>query len=192
MEPRNDDRLAERLKRKDTEALAQLIEAYADSLYRLAERILAPDSRKEDIEECVSDVFLTAWDKIGQFDPAKGTLQVWLFMLTKYKSLDYRRKLVSWRDRAEAESGAEEPADRGQGTEERVLAKETWEEVMRIADSLEPLNRTLFVKRYLYYEPVDTIARSTGLTPKAVEHRLARIRSLFRQRMPDRMEEESL
>ncbi|MFC3771153.1 sigma-70 family RNA polymerase sigma factor [Paenibacillus sp. GCM10012303] len=192
MEPRNDDRLAERLKRKDTEALAQLIESYADSLYRLAERILAPDPRKEDVEECISDVFLTAWDKIGQFDPAKGTLQVWLFMLTKYKSLDYRRKLASWRDRAEAESGAKEPADRGQGTEERVLAKETWEEVMRIADSLEPLNRTLFVKRYLYYEPVDTIAGSTGLTPKAVERRLARIRSLFRQRMPDRMEEESL
>lgn len=186
MEPRNDGQLAERLKQKDTEALAQLIETYADSLYRLAERILAPDPTKEDIEECVSDVFMTAWDKIGQFDPLKGTLQVWLFMLTKYKSLDYRRKLAAWRDRTEAEET--EPADRGQGTEELVLAKETWEEVMRIADSLDSLNRTLFVKRYLYYEPVDTIAGSTGLTPKAVEHRLARIRSTFRQRM----EEESL
>ncbi|WP_158289712.1 sigma-70 family RNA polymerase sigma factor [Paenibacillus flagellatus] len=187
-----DSEWAERLKQRDSESLALLIETYAGGVYRLIERIASPKATREDVEECVSDVFMAAWNRIEQYDPGKGTLRVWLHMLAKYKALDCRRRLDAARSITDGPLDAERTAEGSGGTESRILARETAAEVVRIAESLEPLNRTVFVKRYVYYEPVDRIARATGLTPKAVEHRLARIRETFRRLMADSREENGL
>jgi RNA polymerase sigma-70 factor (ECF subfamily) len=66
-------------------------------------------------------------------------------------------------------------------TEKIVLLNEEIKELMIIIDSFDFLNKTIFYKRYFYYESHLSIARSVGLTQKAVEKRLDRMRSILRK-----------
>ncbi|NLW91783.1 MAG: hypothetical protein GXY34_09315 [Syntrophomonadaceae bacterium] len=80
------------IKNRDTSAYEYMISKYGRITYCLAYQILSGTHSKEDIEECVADVFLDAWVKIGAYDEEKASFRTWLLILTKYKALTYRRK----------------------------------------------------------------------------------------------------
>jgi RNA polymerase sigma-70 factor (ECF subfamily) len=170
---------AERLRMRDPDDLAFVIDAYGTGICRLVERIVAGTGLPEDVEECVSDVFLTAWNKIGEFDPSRGSLRVWLHIIAKYKGLDYRRKRSG---DAIFEPLTEEPEER-LTTEDLALSRARIEDIVRIVETFDPVNRNLFYKRYFYYETVEAIAHSLGLTVKAAESRLGRMRQTLKRRL---------
>src|SRR5258706_3381720 len=45
----------------------------------------------QDAEECANDLFVTVWQDIGSYDPARGSLRTWLTMRAKFIALDRRR-----------------------------------------------------------------------------------------------------
>ncbi|TNJ56720.1 sigma-70 family RNA polymerase sigma factor [Paenibacillus hemerocallicola] len=176
---------AERLRLKDPDALAFVIDTYGAGICRLVERIVSGTAQPQDVEECVSDIFLTAWEKVGEFDPGKGTLRVWLHIIAKYKALDYRRK----RGRGPVPEPLTEEPREPQSTEDRVISKARIEDIVRIVDTFDPVNRSLFYKRYFYYETMEEIARSEGITVKAAESRLGRMRQTLRRQLETGEEE---
>ncbi len=84
--------LVEGIKNQDTLAYEYMISKYTKTIYCLAYTILFPACSKEDVEECVSDVFLDAWLKIDEFDQERGNFRTWLLIKTKYKALTYKRR----------------------------------------------------------------------------------------------------
>ncbi|GAA3400064.1 sigma-70 family RNA polymerase sigma factor [Paenibacillus hodogayensis] len=171
--------LVKRLRKHEAAALESVMDLHADAVYGLVSRILRSVWLKEDIEECVSDVFMACWNKIGDYDPGRGTLRTWLLLIAKFKALDYRRKMSG---KTEFDAFPDDSPG-AELTERTVLAKEEREEMMRIVNAFSPLDRVIFYKRYFYYESFQTIANSVGLTPKAVECRLSRARKLLKQRL---------
>ncbi|MBC8080224.1 MAG: sigma-70 family RNA polymerase sigma factor [Gorillibacterium sp.] len=155
---------------------------YGNSVYGLVNRIIAGAGRTEDIEECVSDVFLAAWRRIDHYDMEKGSLKTWILLLTKYMALDARRKLLR-------RQGEEELKDRstiGESLEEIVISKEASMEMIARVNALTEPDRTIFYKRYFYYESVEQISIGLGMTIKAVENRLYRARKIFKSQRSER------
>jgi RNA polymerase sigma-70 factor (ECF subfamily) len=175
-----DNGLTEMLIRRDPAGLEQIMEKYGAHVLGLATRILQGICEKEDIEECVSDAFIACWHRIGEYDPSKGSLKTWLLILTKYKALDYRRKMTR---NTSPNSEVVEHVANYLDTEQIVLRKEEKEELQQLIELLEPLDRAVFYKRYFYYESLETIAQSLGLSRKAVESRLGRSRKWLREKM---------
>lgn len=60
--------LISEIKKRNLNAYAFLIKEYSKLVYYLTYNILSIGNSKEDIEECVSDVFLEVWLKINEFD----------------------------------------------------------------------------------------------------------------------------
>ncbi|WP_425341289.1 sigma factor [Brevibacillus borstelensis] len=54
-------------------ALEYAMSVYGKNVYALVHRIIGGIGSREDIEECVSDVFIAAWKKIAEFDEGRGT-----------------------------------------------------------------------------------------------------------------------
>jgi len=69
----SENELISEIRKRNPNAFEFLIQEYTKPVYYLAHNILNIGSSKEDIEECVSDVFLEAWLKINQFDSKRGT-----------------------------------------------------------------------------------------------------------------------
>lgn len=93
-----------------------------------------------DREECLSEASLRVWNKIAQFDAARGSWSAWLTAVTRNTALNFQRS----------------------------------------AARLGQNDRALFYRKYYYLQPTAQIAAELGMTERAVEGRLYRLKKRLR------------
>ena len=72
--------LIDLLRRRRPEGMELLLRQYGP----LMKYIIAPMAASpQDREDCLSEVTLRVWEKIGQFDPEKGSWTAWLTAVTR-------------------------------------------------------------------------------------------------------------
>ena len=69
----------------DSKALEQLYDRYAPILYTLIKKIVTD---KDTAEEILSEVFVTVWRQIDQFDFKSNNVYTWLITLARNKAID--------------------------------------------------------------------------------------------------------
>jgi RNA polymerase sigma-70 factor (ECF subfamily) len=74
-----------RIARQDREALAAFYDRYSRPLYATALKILRDPTEAEDV---VHDVFISIWEKAGDFDRARGTPVAWIMTLVRTRAID--------------------------------------------------------------------------------------------------------
>ncbi|MBI3973816.1 MAG: sigma-70 family RNA polymerase sigma factor [Chloroflexi bacterium] len=84
----SDEALAARVAARDAAALAALYDRYARPVYSMAAYSLGT----ADAEEVVQDVFLSLWNKAGQFDPARSSFGAWFMAIARHRVLDELRR----------------------------------------------------------------------------------------------------
>lgn len=86
------DLLIQGLKNNDYEVFNEFTEKYSRLLLKVISSVLREPHEKDFIMECYNDSLLIVWQKIGTFR-GECPLVNWLATVTKYKALDYKRKL---------------------------------------------------------------------------------------------------
>lgn len=125
----SDAQLAERLARRQVDALAELYDRYGGLAYSLALRILGDPGRAEDV---VQEVFLKAWNAADRFDPGRGELRTWLLTMVRNRAIDFLRGRGA-RARLEEELPAQLPAVAPQQDPWRALAISLQRDMVRDA-----------------------------------------------------------
>ncbi len=74
----------------DKAALKGVYDLTANRLFKLLLRIVG---RREIAEDLLQDVFITVWQKAGQFDASRGSASGWLLSLTRRKAIDFLRSV---------------------------------------------------------------------------------------------------
>lgn len=74
-----------RIARQEREALAAFYDRYSRPLYATALKILRDPTEAEDV---VHDVFISIWEKAGDFDRARGTPVAWIMTLVRNRAID--------------------------------------------------------------------------------------------------------
>ena len=77
------NKLVTRLKERDESAVDDLYDLYFNRIYYYVKRIIGTFGTKEDIEECVSDVFLALWKEIHKFDFERGSFDTFVNVKTR-------------------------------------------------------------------------------------------------------------
>lgn len=172
MDSRAESALIARMRAGEPEALSEFQTAYTPLLRYIIAPIL-PDER--DREECLADAVHRAWERIGQFDRASGSFAGWLSVLARNTALNYLRS-QNRRPQWESLDSHEQLADPAPTPEQALLHKERLEAVGRAIGKLSDGERALFYRKYYYYQSTTQMAAELGLTERAVEGRLYRIR----------------
>ena len=86
----SDDRLMQELQAGNTDAFAVLFKRYHRLIHVTALHILRDAGEAEDLTQTV---FLEIYRRLGQFDPARGTLKVWLLQYAYSRSIHRRNYL---------------------------------------------------------------------------------------------------
>ncbi len=84
----DDITLIARVTKGDEQALLELYDRYASRVYALALRILKEPMMAE---EAVQDTFLKVWNHAREYQPQRGTLQIWLLTIARRTALDRLR-----------------------------------------------------------------------------------------------------
>jgi RNA polymerase sigma-70 factor (ECF subfamily) len=97
-----DERVMEELRSGNTDAFAEIFKRFHRLVQVTALRILKDATEAEDITQAV---FFEIYRKAGQFDPARGTLKMWLLQYAYSRSIS-RRSYLQVRQLRPAEEAA--------------------------------------------------------------------------------------
>ena len=147
---------------RDERAIAETTAKYGKYCMTIARDIL--DS-EQDAEECVSDVYLKAWNSIPPDEPA--SLKAYIAVLTRRLSINrYHESRAAKRNR-DLEVAFEELEACIPAPEE--AAGELPELLNEFLAGLKETDRRLFVRRYWYADSVADIAHRYGMSVSAVK-----------------------
>ena len=163
--------IIEALIARDEQAIAALLREFGPLLRYVISPILPSE---QDRDECVSTVALRVWEKIASFDDARGSFRTWLTAIARNAALNMARASRP------AEPLGDGAADAAASPEEQILKQERQAALLRALGRLSPRDRTLFYRKYYYLQPTAQIAAELGLTERAVEGRLYRLKKRLR------------
>ena len=140
--------------------------------------IIAPILQNpQDREDCLSEVSMRVWEKIGQFDGEKGSFHAWLTAITRNTALNHARKASG----SSAEELSESTPSPELSPEETLLKKERQEALKTALSRLSYKDRLLFYRKYYYRQSTAQIAAELGMTERAVEGKLYRVKKQLRK-----------
>jgi RNA polymerase sigma-70 factor (ECF subfamily) len=187
-----EDRLIERLRQGDMQALEAVMARYSGRVYRLAFGITRNNA---DAEEIVQDVFLTLFRKIDTFE-GRSALGTWIYRVTANAALIKRRgKRVELEVLLEdylprfLEDGHREGdraflcADWSQGPDEVAQAVETRAILTQALERLPDTYRAVVLLRDLEGLSNEEAAEVLGETVASVKSRLHRARMALREQL---------
>ena len=140
--------------------------------------IIAPILQNpQDREDCLSEVSMRVWEKIGQFDGEKGSFHAWLTAITRNTAPNHARKASG----SSAEELSESTPSPELSPEEALLKKERQEALKTALNRLSYKDRLLFYRKYYYRQSTAQIAAELGMTERAVEGKLYRVKKQLRK-----------
>lgn len=161
------------LKQGDTKALEELIGQYNTYVSSIITMILHKNAGKEDVEELVSDVFLSIWKHADALRPGKVKAYIGASARNAAKSfLRKRQTLPMDLDELPALSA---------GPENQVLLQEQRKLVQKAVENLPQPDREIFLRYYYYLQTSAQIAQAMDMTPANIRSRLMRGRNALKQ-----------
>lgn len=171
----NDQEIIDLIGSRDENGIKALMQHYGPLMRYIIAPIL---SSQEDREECLSEVCLRVWEKIRQFDPERGSWSPWLTAITRNTALNMARQNLH---RADGEDLLESTPSPDPTPEERVIEQERGRQLMEALEGLNQKERLLFYRKYYYLQTTAQIASELGMTERAVEGKLYRIKKRLRK-----------
>jgi RNA polymerase sigma-70 factor (ECF subfamily) len=166
----------------DRQALAALYDRHAGLLLALGLRLLGSRSQAEDV---LHDVFLEAWHRARDFDPARGTVRAWLVTRMRSRCLD-RRASASRQARLAGELAHEGDAPSRKAPGEAIDGQRLQGQIADLPAELAE------VIELGYFEGLSSsqIGQRLGIPVGTVKSRMARALSTLRQGLvgPERSE----
>jgi RNA polymerase sigma-70 factor (ECF subfamily) len=150
------------------ERSAALTDAYLvhrQDLFRFARRRLHGDPMLA--EETVQETFLRAWRSLDRFDPATGTMRMWLFAICRNAATDAAR--------VQARNARDDIAAAGRSDAAAVevaidhVARRHIDDALR---SLPPGQRRAIIEVHLRQRPYADVARDLGVPVGTVKSRV--------------------
>ena len=165
------------IKNKDENGAKELLLHYG-ALMRYIIAPILPNA--QDQEECLSEITMRIWEKMETYDESRGNWTSWLTALTRNTALNHARKNKKIGETTELplDMPSKEPTP-----EEVVLRKERQAVIRQALLEVSARDRLLFYRKYYYMQSTAQIAAEMGMTERAVEGKLYRLKKQLRKRL---------
>lgn len=169
-----DEALLETLRERPKDGIRMLTEMYGGLVYALTWRRLQGRLPKEDIEECVSDIFFEMYQCRDRIDLEKGTVKSFLLIIAERRAIKYyeRKKKPYETVALESEEGLRLRA--ADNVEREAEQHEESRQLMDAISALGEPNSTIMIQKYYYGMTAKEIGKNLGMSKNAVEKRIKR------------------
>ena len=176
-----DDFLLLRLKQRDEQALAQLLDQYGGFVLACVRAAGVGLLSEADVEEAAADAFLKLWHSAGNITPEKGTLKSYLGAVARNEARSRVRRI---RPAVPLEEDFLSPQE---AAVHCALEQEECSALLRQAlNTLEPATKEVFVRYYYRGQKTAQIAMEMHMNASTVRSRLARGRSALCKALQER------
>ena len=139
----------------------------------IASRILQAANQANEIDDCVSAIFLELMTKFQDYDDERGSISAFVTVVARSTALNYRKSAARKSDELIGDENLDffaVPIGYQNETDFDLL-------VESIITKLNKAERALFTMRYLYYYTPDEIAKVLKIKRSAVDMRSTRLKA---------------
>lgn len=170
----SDEQIIEMYWQRDEAAIKETDKKYGKLLFKIAYNIL---HNRSDCEECRNDAYLGVWNAIP---PTKPTaFLAFITQIMRRISIDrYKARASLKRVPSELTVSLEEISETfgGGGAEAQYEAEEVGRVISDYVRSLEDRQRYIFIDRFYFAEPVETIAKDLSIAAPTVYRDIDKIK----------------
>ena len=164
----DEQKILHNLKKKKRDSLEKAIKIYTPYVRVIVYRIIGSVMTNEDIEEVISDTFISLWKCAQSLDTEKGSIRAYLGTIAKNCAKNKLRELRPYSELDETiSSNAKSPQESFEVREEKTL-------LVNLIMALGEPDSEIFIRYYYYEQKIKNIASLTGLPMSTVKTKLAR------------------
>lgn len=174
----DDSKIVDLFYARSEQAIMELSAKYGNVCSKVAKNILRDIL---DVEECVNDAYLGAWNTIPPQNP--NPLLTYICRIVRNLSIKKYHKNTSVKRNSFYDAVLDELEEciaSAETVETEFSAKELTRLIDSFLDTLDGENRILFVRRYWYSYSIPELAKQFNLKNNTVSVRLSRIRDKLR------------
>lgn len=154
--------------------LEKIMDEYLGFVYSIVYGKLSAVSNRQDIEECVSDVFYEVFKTRNYIDLDKGTVKTYLAVLAKRRAIDIFRKLVGDADNVHLNEYDHEWIASDTDIEKSVIATEKSDLLIKEIKALGEPDSQIIIRKYYFGQTSRTISKSLGIKENTVNKKVGR------------------
>lgn len=165
--------------KRDEKAIEETNIKYGKLCYYIMRNIL---TKHEDVEECINDTYLTIWNKIPPENPS--FFSAYLTKVARNLALKKFEYNSAQRRNSDCISSLDELIDCVEASiniEDEVIKKEVGQVINRFLLMQRKKDRIIFIRRYWYFDSLNTIAEDFKLNEKTVSSILSRVRKRLKE-----------
>ena len=176
----NEDNFIIELRKRNEKALDYVIDKYGCIINSIVKKHLYNLQNYQ--EECINDILMGIWNNIESFDESKNSFKNWVGGISKYKTIDYRRKYLRYIDEKSIDE-IEIRSDEGIFTD--ITKDELDNEIDDLLNNLKPKDKEIFLKLYIEDKEVDVVCKEMNMKRDIIYNRVSRgknkLRKLFQK-----------
>jgi RNA polymerase sigma-70 factor (ECF subfamily) len=177
-ESSTDERLIERIARRDQLAMRTLFARHRLRVYRFALRMVRDETLAEDV---LSDVFLDVWRQADKFE-ARAAVSTWLLAITRFKALSATRRRLDVELDDEMAAAIPDPADDPEFALQHTNDAKTLRQCLI---KLSPAHAEIIDLVYYHDKSVKEVAEIVGISNATVKTRMFYARKRLAQLVQD-------
>lgn len=168
------------LAHRPEKALEQLMDKYMGFVYTIVYGRLGMFGR-EDVEECVSDVFYELYKTRSSIDLGKGSIKAYLAVISKRKAIDRYRRHKNDGLLLSLDNCAGDPPSGDTRVEEEVAGGETADRLITEIRALGDPDSQIMIRKYYFGQSTKIIAGALGIKENTVDKKVSRALIKLRQ-----------
>ena len=169
----SDIELLELLHNKPELGLKMMMDNYIALIYTIIFNKLSGMYSKEDIEECVSDVFFEVFHYKSRIDLQKGSIKAFLAVVAKRKAIDMYRKNKN-NNHIPIDDVSQSLYTAEDDVVHTILLKESNSELIDAIKSLGEPDSEIILRRYYLRQSSKDISKNIGLKVNTIDKKVSR------------------
>lgn len=161
------------LKENPDKGWRQMMDQYTGLIYHIVRGKMGANFSQEEIEDCVSEVFVQAYEQWDRYDPEKSSVKTYLAMIAVRRAIDAVRRF-RMTDSIDDENTPEIP-EISAGILNDLIREENRAELFQAIRKLPEIDRKLIYLRFWENRSSKEMGAQIGLTAAAVDQRIHRL-----------------
>lgn len=158
-----------------------LVSSFGSLVYAIAYNKLGGCASRDDIDDCVSDIFVEIFRSVDRFEQNSGSMKTFVSTIAKRRAIDAFRRLSKRYSITDSMDEMSDDTEFSGGNaqieaEDKLLHGQLWDAVRSLG---EP-DSLIIVYQYYYDMTIAEIAKRLDMTPAAVQKRSSRARDKIR------------
>lgn len=163
-----DEEISIKLLKRDLNVFDYIMDNYNKLLWLVIGNILGKAGTPEDVEDCISDVYIKLLENPKIYDYKKGSLKSFLLRVGKNIAIDRYRKLT----RNNLIEFKEQVNSQEEDALQSIITKENSKKVLNALNSLKEPDKEIFIRRYFFGEKPKDISEKMLLKVKEIDNKL--------------------